>query len=187
MSIGEYPFSKRYGWIQDKYGASWQIIMVPESQELVAKPVLMYTQDQAGHAEEAATLYSQVFGSDSPNVMMRYSKDQSPEKEGTVAYGEFMIDGVRFGFMDSASDHKFKFNEGISIIVNCEDQAEIDKYFAALSAVPESEQCGWLKDKYGVSWQIVPANLSELLGGTDAKAKIEKFLQMKKIDISQLS
>ena len=91
--------------------------------------------------------------------------------------------------MDSAYEHQFEFNEAISFMVQCETQEEIDRYWNKLSAVPEAEQCGWLKDKYGLSWQIVPKGMEEMLGGND-RERIDRvtqaFLQMKKIDLAKL-
>ncbi|MBI4225647.1 VOC family protein, partial [Candidatus Roizmanbacteria bacterium] len=94
-----------------------------------------------------------------------------------------------FGAMDSAYEHKFSFNEAISFIVNCETQKEIDYFWNKLSAVPESEQCGWLKDKYGVSWQIVPKVMDEMMrkGKRNQIDRLtQAFLPMKKLNISNL-
>jgi predicted 3-demethylubiquinone-9 3-methyltransferase (glyoxalase superfamily) len=91
--------------------------------------------------------------------------------------------------MDSAQAHDFTFNEAISLMVNCNNQEEIDYYWGKLSAVPESEQCGWLKDSYGVSWQVVPAGLDDMLqNGTREQVDrvTEAFLQMKKFDLAEL-
>ena len=91
--------------------------------------------------------------------------------------------------MDSAHEHRFAFNEAISFMVNCNTQEEIDYYWRRLSAVPEAEQCGWLKDKYGLSWQIVPTGMDDMLTGDDRK-RIDRvtqaFLKMKKIDMAKL-
>ena len=91
--------------------------------------------------------------------------------------------------MDSAYEHNFAFNEAISFLVSCDTQAEIDRYWKALSAVPEAEQCGWLKDKYGLSWQIVPTLMNEMMskGSGEQIARVtEAFLKMKKFDIESL-
>ena len=91
--------------------------------------------------------------------------------------------------MDSAREHDFGFNEAISFIVSCETQEEIDHYWESLSADPEAEQCGWLKDRFGLSWQVVPSAMDEMLGnGTKEQiARVtEAFLQMKKFDIAEL-
>ena len=104
-------------------------------------------------------------------------------------FTDFQLLGQWFAAMDSAHGHAFSFNEAVSLMVTCDTQAEIDDYWEKLSAVPEAEQCGWLKDKYGVSWQIVPTILGELLSDPDpAKSQrvMEAMLQMKKIDIAKL-
>ena len=91
--------------------------------------------------------------------------------------------------MESAHEHRFMFNEAISFIVTCDTQEEIDYYWEKLSAVPDAEQCGWLKDKYGISWQVVPTGMEEMLQGDD-RERIDRvtqaFLVMKKIDMVKL-
>ena len=102
---------------------------------------------------------------------------------------DFKLEGQSFVAMDSALDHNFAFNEAISFYVECENQAEVDHFWTKLSAVPEAEQCGWLIDKYGISWQIVPRQLGEFLSHPDrerAERAMQAMLQMKKIDIAEL-
>lgn len=191
MELGEYPWSKKYGWCSDKYGLSWQLNLAPKTKAEKIRPTFMFTQAVAGKAEEAMQFYAGLFPNSSIDFVARYEEGESTtDTPGTVKHATFTLDGQGFIALDSATkDHKFTFNEAVSFMVNCKDQVEIDRYWDALSAVPESEQCGWLKDKYGVSWQIVPAELSELLDDSDL-AKSEKFmqamLQMKKLDIAKL-
>jgi predicted 3-demethylubiquinone-9 3-methyltransferase (glyoxalase superfamily) len=191
MPIGEYPFSKRYGWVEDKFGVSWQLILTnPEGEERpIIVPSLMFVGDNTGKAEEASDFYLSVFKDSKRGALARYPAGMEPDKEGSVMFTDFKLLGQWFVAMDSAQKHDFAFNEGISFIVNCEDQAEVDYYWEKLSAVPESEQCGWLKDKYGVSWQITPTAMSRLMSSGD-KAKVDRitqsFLKMKKIDIAEL-
>ena len=104
-------------------------------------------------------------------------------------FAEFMLHGQWFTAMDSGHMHKFTFNEAISLLVRCADQKEIDAYWSKLSAVPESEQCGWLKDKFSVSWQIAPADVDEMMRSGDeaAIARVtQAFLRMKKFDLATL-
>jgi len=185
MELGEYPFSKRYGWVQDKYGVSWQIVFDEVDYEHRIKPALMFTQEFCGKAEEAVSFYSTVFSDSRAQVLARYEKGEEPEREGTVKYAQLILDGQEFGVIESARSHDFKFNEAISFMVNCKDQAEIDYFWAKLSAVPEAEQCGWIKDKYGISWQIIPQNMGELIGKNPEKTT-PMMLQMKKIVIADL-
>jgi predicted 3-demethylubiquinone-9 3-methyltransferase (glyoxalase superfamily) len=152
-------------------------------------PALLFTQAYYGKAEEAVDFYLKVFRNSKRGQLVRYGAGQDPEKEGTVMFSDFMLENQWFAAMDSAQDHKFMFNEAISFMVNCEDQQEIDYYWGKLSAVRESEQCGWLKDKFGVSWQIVPTVLNEMMKDNDrnrARSAAEAMLEMKKLDIAGL-
>jgi predicted 3-demethylubiquinone-9 3-methyltransferase (glyoxalase superfamily) len=190
MELGAYPFSEKYGWCNDKYGLSWQIIFVGE-REMRQKitPVFTFVGNVAGKTEEAVTFYASVFHDARVGNIVRYGKGEEPDKEGTVKYAAFTLEGQEFGAMDSAHEHTFAFNEAISFIVHCDTQEDIDYYWEKLSAVPESEQCGWLKDKYGVSWQIVPTVMDEMMRDKDEKrlARVtEAFLKMKKFDIAKL-
>lgn len=190
MELGKYPFSEKYGWVQDRYGLSWQIIFTGEH-EIKQKitPVLMFVGAVCGKAEEAVNFYASVFRNARTDILARYGKGEEPDKEGTVKYAALTFEGQEFGAMDSAHAHPFTFNEAISFIVNCEDQDEIDYYWSKLSAVPESEQCGWLKDKYGVSWQVVPTAMGEMMqqGTPEQVAHVtQAFLKMKKFDIAAL-
>lgn len=201
MELGKYPFSERYGWLQDKYGLSWQIIFAGKS-EIKQKitPVLMFVGNVVGKAAEAVKFYTSVFRNGPADakamadtkieMAVHYGKNEEPDKEGTVKYAAFRLFDQEFGAMDSAHEHKFAFNEAISFIVNCKDQKEIDYYWEKLSAIPEAEQCGWLKDKYGLSWQIVPRVMDEMMsrGSKDQIARVtEAFLKMKKFDIAKLN
>lgn len=190
MELGAYPFSDRYGWVQDKYGLSWQIIYTGGS-EIKQKitPVFMFVGDVCGKAEEAIKFWTSFFQDARVDHALRYGKSEEPDKEGTLKYGGFKLFNQEFGAMDSAQKHDFSFNEAISFIVNCDTQEEINKYWKKLSAVIEAEQCGWLKDKFGVSWQVIPADMGKFLGGDD-RERIDRvtqaFLKMKKIDLAQL-
>lgn len=190
MELGEYPFSERYGWVQDKYGLSWQVIYMGDrkiKQRII--PTLLFVGKQYGKAEEAMNFYASVFEDARVGDILHYSKGEEPDKEGTVKHASFILEGQEFAAMDSAREHNFEFNEAISFMVHCETQEEIDSYWGKLSAYSEAEQCGWLKDKYGLSWQIVPNLMDEMFKDNDEK-RIERvtgaFLQMKKLDIAKL-
>jgi len=189
MELNEYPFSKRYGWLSDKFGVSWQIILNETEVSQKIATSLMFTQNVAGKAEEAMNFYTSVFPNSAVGLVSRYEAGQEPDVEGTVMYGEFTLLSQKLVAMDSAQDHEFTFTEGISLLVECKTQEEIDAYWEALSAVPESEACGWLKDKYGVSWQIAPVALGEMLKeGTQEQVErvTAAFMKMKKLDIAAL-
>lgn len=191
MPLDKYPFSERFGWIQDKYGISWQLILSnPDGEKRpFIIPSLMFVGAVSGKAEEASDFYLSVFRDTKRGLIARYPKGMEPEKEGTVMFTDFMLEKQWFAAMDSARQHDFNFNEAISFLVNCDTQDEVDYFWEKLSAVPESEQCGWLKDKYGLSWQIIPRQLGEWMGDPDpekAQRVVQAMLKMKKIVIADL-
>lgn len=189
MPLDKYPFSEWYGWIQDEYGVSWQLMLADDSVEQKIIPSMMFVGDQCGRAEEAINFYASIFNESEVVNVINYPAGSQPQEEGTVMFSDFKLGGQLFAAMDSALDHDFTFDESISFYVECEDQAEVDHFWEKLSAVPEAEQCGWLKDKYGVSWQIVPKQLGEFLSDPDrekADRAMQAMLQMKKIDVAEL-
>jgi predicted 3-demethylubiquinone-9 3-methyltransferase (glyoxalase superfamily) len=191
MPLDKYPFSERYGWIQDKFGLSWQLILSdPAGEERpFITPSLLFVGEVCGKAEEAGDDYLSVFKNAKRGITARYPKDMEPDKEGTIMYTDFILENQWFAAMDSAHEHNFTFNEAISFIVYCDTQEEIDYYWEKLSAVPEAEQCGWLKDKYGLSWQIVPHIMDKIMQDQDSKSLsrvTQAFLKMKKFDLAAL-
>ncbi|MFZ1811992.1 MAG: VOC family protein [Candidatus Saccharimonadales bacterium] len=137
-------------------------------------------------AEEAMDYYCSIFPNSRVVHVERYPDESLDEHfkdmSGRVITGLFELDGQRFMCLDGGP--QYRFNEAVSFMVTCEDQAEIDYYWEKLSAHPENEQCGWCKDRFGVSWQIVPKNMGELMGGRPQA--IQAMMQMKKIDIAAL-
>ena len=191
MPLDTYPFSERYGWVQDKYGLSWQLILSnPEGEERpFIVPSLLFVGDVCGKAEAAIHFYVSVFKNARRGSVARYPNGMEPDQAGTIMFADFMLEGQWFAAMDSAHDHQFAFNEAISFMVSCDTQAEIDYYWDTLSAVPEAEQCGWLKDQYGLSWQIVPTAMDEMMAkGTQEQLDrvTHAFLKMKKFDLAEL-
>ena len=192
MPLDKYPFSERYGWVQDKYGLTWQLIFTdPAGEERpVIVPSMLFTENVYGKAEEAGDFYISVFKNTKRGMVARYPAGMEPDKEGAAMFSDFMLENQWFAAMDSAREHNYTFNEAVSLLVNCENQEEIDYYWEKLSAVPEAEQCGWLKDKYGVSWQISPADMDRLMSkGTPEQAErvTQAFLKMKKFDLAKLN
>ncbi|MFA6002123.1 MAG: VOC family protein [Thermoleophilia bacterium] len=190
MELGAYPFSEKYGWVEDKYGLSWQVMLMGDlevNQRIT--PTLMFVGDVCGKAEAAINFYASVFRNAKVGDILRYGKGEEPDMEGTVKHADLTLESQGFAAMDSAREHDFAFNEAISLMVHCDDQEEIDYYWKKLSADPKAEQCGWLKDKFGLSWQIVPNVMDEMLNDKDEQkiARVtEAFLKMKKFDIEKL-
>jgi predicted 3-demethylubiquinone-9 3-methyltransferase (glyoxalase superfamily) len=191
MALSEYPFSAKYGWIQDKYGLSWQVMFMgdmPYSQKIT--PTFMFVGEQSGKAEAAINFYTKVFHHSKIGSILRYGKGMEPDVEETIQHAAFTLEGQEFAAMDSALEHHFTFSEAISFMVQCENQSEIDYYWDNLKAGGGQEgMCGWLKDKFGVSWQVVPVVLADMLRRSD-KAGVERvteaFLKMHKFDIGEL-
>ncbi|WP_153796011.1 VOC family protein [Foetidibacter luteolus] len=191
MPIDAYPFSKRYGWLQDKYGVSWQLMLTnPDGEQRPAiVPSLLFTGSICGKAEEAINFYQSVFKHAQAGSVHHYPAGMEPDKEGSLMFGDVKLEDTWLAAMDSARQHGFSFNEAVSFMVTCADQEEIDYYWQQLSAVPEAEQCGWLKDKYGLSWQITSAEMETMMqqGTQDEINRItQAFLPMKKIDIAAI-
>lgn len=190
MPLGEYPFSPRYAWIQDRYGLSWQLMLTGgEATGQKITPNLLFSGDVNGKAEEAIQFYAETFRDAEVGFISRYGEGEAQSAKAKINYAAFKLCGNAFSAMDNGFDVDFTFNEAFSLMVECKDQQEIDYYWEKLSAVPEAEQCGWLKDKFGVSWQIVPADLNEVLfNGTaeEIQRVTAAFLKMKKFDLAEL-
>lgn len=190
MELDSYPFSPHYGWTEDRYGLSWQLTQVAEG-EIAQRitPMLMFVGDVCGKAGEAIALYTSLFPDSQIDDVDRWEGGEGPDVEGTIKFARFRLAGQQLAAMDSAYPHEFAFNEAVSLLINCDTQEEIDHYWQALSAVPEAEQCGWVKDRYGLSWQVAPARMDEMLR-TGSPAQLERvtkaFLSMKKFDLAEL-
>lgn len=186
MELGRYPFSEKYGWLIDRFGVSWQMNLAPRVQKIA--PCLMFVGEQAGRAEAALGFYCSLFPDSGIAEINRYGKG-GQDPEGTVNHAVFSLAGQEFMAMDSALPHAFTFTPAISLLVNCVTQAEIDRLWEKLSDGGAIEQCGWLRDRYGVSWQIVPRILEEMVADKDpvrVERVMKAMLQMKKLDIAGL-
>lgn len=190
MPLQEYTFSKLYGWVEDKYGLSWQVIYTEgfEYEQKITMQ-LMFSGHMTGKANEAIKYYTDLFKDGVIGDFHEYEEGQAVQEDAKISHANFSILDTEILASDNGTQTDYTFNEAISLMVLCVTQAEIDYYWEKLSADPEAEQCGWLKDKFGVSWQIVPANMNELMSrGTQAQidAVTQEFLKMKKLDKNHL-
>ncbi len=189
MELASYPFSPHYGWIEDRYGVNWQLMLTDPAGEPrpFVTPELMFPHG-AQNARQAIDLYTGLFEDSRIGTLARYAdlgNPAAPEQPAdALAYADFTLAGQWFAAMDSGVPQDFTFTEGVSLIALCRDQAEIDRLWAALSAVPAAEACGWCKDRFGVSWQIVPESMPDPPSSPQA---YRKLLGMKKLIISELS
>lgn len=184
MPLGEYPFSKYYGWVQDRFGLSWQLILGdPEGDwRPPIIPCLLFGHTAQDRAREALEYYASVFPESRLGQVVDYPEPTAAAQAGAVMFGDVELAGVWMALMDSSVPQDTTFTAAVSFAVMCDSQAEIDRYWQQLSKVPEAEQCGWCQDQFGVSWQIVPANVTELLARPGA---YEHMMGMKKLEIDE--
>jgi predicted 3-demethylubiquinone-9 3-methyltransferase (glyoxalase superfamily) len=187
MALDKYPFSPKFGWLVDKYGLSWQLNLNGVPQAIV--PFLTFVGAQHGRAEEAINFYESVFKNSKIDMIARH-EGGGAEKEGTIQFASFTLEGQSFFAMESQLEHNFTFTPATSFFVSCKDQAEVDYLWDRLTADGGTpSQCGWLADKFGVSWQIIPTLLMELIGAKDAEKAnraMQAMLQMTRIDTAKL-
>ena len=184
MELGEYPFSPRYAWVRDRFGMTWQLMLTdPDGDPRpFVIPSFMFGGTNHANAEEATDAWIALFDNSRRGALYRY-EEGGPLDAGTVMFTDFTLRGTWIAATDSGTFHDFTFTPGVSIIVSCRDQEEIDRYWAGLSAVPEAERCGWCVDRWGVSWQVVPHNIAELMANAATR---DKILHMGKIDLAKL-
>lgn len=178
MDLGTYDFSAHYGWIADQYGVNWQLMLTNPAGDPrpFIIPNLMFCGPAQGKAREAVDEYVALFPD--AHVGNRVSYPDSDE----IVFSEFQLYGEWLTAMDSAVPQPFTFTPGTSLMVNAHGQAELDHLWDGLTAVAEAEQCGWLQDRFGLSWQIVPDNMAELMARPGA---YEKMMGMKKLEIDK--
>lgn len=188
MPLDKYDWSESYSWVQDKFGVSWQLY-TGSNDGVTQKiwPSLMFTGDNAGKAIDAVNFYSQLFPNSGVGGIMEYTEEDD-DTAGLVKHAQFTINNLIVTAMDSSADHHAVFNEATSLVVNCDTQAEIDEYWDKLTADGGQEvQCGWLRDKYGLSWQIVPKNIGELVTDPERGQRVlQEVMKMKKLIIADL-
>lgn len=186
MPLEAYPFSPRYGWVQDRFGVSWQLMVTDPAGEprpfLI--PSLLFANHNANRASEAIEFYTSVFPDARTGTLARHPQALGEARAGALMFGEFAVGEEWIMAMDSPVRHAFDFAEGMSLLVECADQAEVDYFWDRLSRVPEAEACGWCKDQFGVSWQVVPRGMTDLL---DRPGNYAAVMAMKKIDLATLS
>ncbi|MBI1779969.1 MAG: VOC family protein [Sphingobacteriales bacterium] len=188
MPLDKYPWSERFGWIQDKFGLSWQL-MITKKGDVAQKfsPLLMFFGEQNGNAEKAINFYTTVFKNSSIKSIARYEEGEG-DVTGRGKHAQFTANNYTMMAMESSGPHKFAFNEAFSIVVACDTQEEIDYYWNTFTADGGQESmCGWLKDKFGVSWQITPAILGKFMNDPVKAPKVmQAFMKMKKFNIAEL-
>ena len=191
IPLGTYPWSEKYGWIKDRFDITWQITLDktrPMGQTIT--PSMLFTQDSHGKGNEAIDFYTGVFPDSHLNFKALYEEGESTyATTGMLKFSHFNLGSQSFIIMDAGFAQPYTFNEGISFVVDCDGQDETDYFWNALTEGGSESQCAWLRDKFGVSWQIVPRQLMQLMGDKDrekAGRVMQAMMKMKKIIVADL-
>lgn len=185
MPLGTYPWSACYGWLKDQFGFTWQFILgeLPAPSDSIANPCLLFTGSQFGNAAAAREFYTRLI----PDSMITHTDlygSENPQWEGRLRFGQAMLLHQGFIFMDGPGEHAFAFNEAVSLVLECDTQEEIDFFWNALLDGGTAGQCGWLKDRFGISWQIIPAKLSQWMSNPASASKVAAaFRTMQKMEL----
>ena len=188
MPLDKYPWGEKYGWVTDTYGVSWQLALgkISDVGQKVT-PCLMFTGKQYGRADEAIKHYSSIFKNVKVDGILRYGKNEPPDVESKVKHAQMSLNDYKFMLMESAQPHNFTFTEGVSLTIHCENQEEIDYYWEKLTESGAESMCGWLVDKFGVSWQIIPTILNKIMSDPSKAGKAARaFMSMRKLNIEQI-
>lgn len=189
MSLDKYDWSPKYAWVKDKFGLSWQLTVEKINSAQKILPAFLFVNKKSGKVKEAVDFYTSVFPDSKILLEAPYPESQNLPKN-TLLFAQFSLSKYLFNSMSSTLEHDFDFNEAFSFVVDCKDQQEVDHYWNKLTFdVGEESMCGWLKDKFGVSWQITPKILIDMMNDKDpvkAQRTMQAMLKMKKIIISDL-
>jgi predicted 3-demethylubiquinone-9 3-methyltransferase (glyoxalase superfamily) len=187
MTLDKYPWSEKYGWMVDKFGMTWQLMfdeLPPGRQKII--PSLLFVGDQFGKAEQAIKHYSSIFHPSAIHHLELYPEG-GDQPAGHLMFGRFSLNDSQFAAMDGPGEHDFRFNEGVSLVVECENQEEIDYYWEKLTDGGAEVQCGWLRDKFNLSWQVIPKAIGSLMSDPEKSERVmQKVLKMIKLDLDAL-
>lgn len=179
MELSKYPWAEKYGWTSDRYGVEWQLILAPREHKIA--PAFLFVDKLFGKGQEALDFYMSLFPNSNVESIHR------DEATNSIMHAAFTLGGQGFALMEGQGNHGFTFSHATSLMVYCESQSEIDHYWNKLSEGGSTEPCGWLQDKFGVSWQIVPTALGRLMSDSSKAEKVmQAMLKMKKLNIADL-
>ncbi|MCU0372526.1 MAG: VOC family protein [Ignavibacteria bacterium] len=188
MPLGKYDWSSKYAWVEDKYGVSWQLDVDPVNSRQKIVPALLFNGAKSLRIKEAINFYTSVFPDSKILLESLYDKSAGLP-EGTLLFAQSKLSGYLFNMMSSTMEHGFDFNEAVSFMIHCDSQEEVDYYWEKLTTDGQEQPCGWVKDKFGVSWQVVPSEIDEMMTTND-KVQLgrvtDAMLKMKKFDIEKL-
>lgn len=186
MPLDKYDWSEKYAWVKDRFGLSWQLDVHEINYEQKIVPSLLFVNKKFDKVRDAVNYFSNIFP-DSRKIMEAPYGSLENVLEGTLLFAQFAISNYLMNAISSIYPHQFDFNEAISFIIYCKTQKEIDYYWEKFTHDGEEGACGWLKDKFGISWQVVPEILEQLLLDPSRAGKVtEAYLKMKKFEIEKL-
>lgn len=187
MALGEYPFCPRYAFFSDKFGVHWPLFLQEGAPQKIT-PCILFGGDRRGRGPEAIKFYLMLFNDGKVVMDERYEKGEGG-LENSVKHARLRLEDSELIVMDAGNDAPMTMNGALSLIVNCKDQPEVDRFWSAIGRAGKEIQCGWIEDQFGVSWQIVPEGIDDLLYGPDkqkSQRAIDAMLKMKKLDIEGL-
>jgi len=187
MPLDTYPWSSKYGWLEDQFGVSWQLsLAMAAGEDADVFPSLMFTGEQNGKAQQAIDFYTNLFPNSSVALISKYEAGEH-DTEGNIKHAQIYLNGYRVALMESSMEHKFDFNWGVSLVVNCQTQQEIDYYWDKIAERGKPSMCGWTQDEFGLWWQIVPASLGTYMNDPVKAPKVmDAFMKMTKFNIAEL-
>lgn len=183
MPLDSYPYSELYGWVEDQYGVSWQLYYgkLSDVNNQAILPTIMFCDQQQGNCKEALAFYNSMFKDYQSQGVKEYPEG---DVKGQVMHTQFEIKDFTMAAMDSGVPMPFNFTEGVSLTITCKDQEEIDYYWNTITEKGQESMCGWCKDQFGMSWQVVPINISKILANNPNAG--QAIMKMKKISIAEL-
>ncbi|MGV3022951.1 VOC family protein [Streptococcus suis] len=190
MPLGEYPFSPYYVWLEDRFGLSWQLSYAPDLDKPYQFDIcLLFSQGQVGLAQPMLDYYKDKLPQARLGRLSYYGEGEAAVEAAKLNYAELLVAGQKMIVMDHGYGGEASFNEAFSLMVYVDSQDELNFYYDLLSAVPEAEMCGWVKDQFGISWQIVPRILMEAYDTASpekVKAVNAAVMTMKRLDIGTI-
>ena len=186
--LGKYEWSRKYAWVRDRFGLGWQLDIDEINSDQKIVPSLLFVNEKSGRIKEAVSFYTSVFKTSKRLMEVPY-ENQPEEKEADILFAQFSLEGFIFNAMSSNLKHDFDFNEAVSFMINCETQEEIDYYWEKLTSGGQEQPCGWVKDKFGVSWQVIPSEMGKVMssGDKDRDERVRAaMMKMRKLDLSIL-
>ncbi|CQR25250.1 glyoxalase/bleomycin resistance protein/dioxygenase superfamily protein [Streptococcus varani] len=190
MPLGEYPFNSYYVWLEDQFGLSWQFFYSPENSRAVQLEIcLLFSQEQVGQVRSFLEKAQALFPNSQIGTVNHYQENEKQEAKAQINYGELLLNQQRLVVMENGFGGENSFNEAFSLMVYTDSQEETQRLYQQLSHVPESEQCGWVKDEFGISWQIVPRPLMDayqILSKEEMKPVHDAILTMKRLNYDEI-